>query len=188
MISSKKELQEYIDADYKALGMKFPFLAAVTYGEHARIRNYLMNLRYTEYYYSKKGFLAKLFYFLYKLNLRRKSLKYGIYISPNTTGKGLNLPHPGFIRVDPFVSIGDNCTILPMVLFGKAHPEDETHITVGDNCYFGVGSSVIGKNIKIGNNVTVAAGAVVTKDIPDNSTVGGIPAKILKHNNINRGG
>lgn len=68
-----------------------------------------------------------------------------------------------------------------MVLFGKAHPTDNTQIIIGDNCYFGVGSSVIGKNIKIGNNVTVAAGAVVTKDIPDNVVVAGIPAKIIKY-------
>lgn len=130
-------------------------------------------------------------YALYKLNLRRISLKYDIYISPNSIGKGLNLPHPGFIRVGSFVNIGDNCTILPMVLFGKAHPIKVAKITVGDNCYFGVGSSVIGDNLIIGNNVTVAAGAVVTKDIPDNVVVAGVPAKIVKtlnNNKLNRGG
>ena len=68
-----------------------------------------------------------------------------------------------------------------MVLFGKAHPEDDTRIVVGDNCYFGVGSSIIGNSLTIGNNVTVAAGAVVTKDVPDNVIVAGVPAKIVKY-------
>lgn len=187
MITSKQELRQFLQADQKALDMKHPFLASLTFGEHARIRNYLKCLRYTEFYSSRKSFYGRLMYACYTLNLRRKSLKYGIFISPNTIGKGLNLPHPGFIRVDSFVKIGDNCTILPMVLFGKSHPEDNTSITIGDNCYFGVGSSVIGANLKIGNNVTVAAGAVVIKDIPDNAVVGGIPAKILKFNIINGG-
>lgn len=188
MITNRKELRKFLDSDRNALGMKYPFVASATYGEHARIRRYLTCLRYTEYYSQKKSLLGRILYILNKLNLRRISLKYGIYISPNSVGKGLNLPHPGFIRVDSFVKIGDNCTILPMVLFGKAHPEDDTKITVGDNCYFGTGSSVIGKHLKIGNNVIVAAGAVVTKDVPDNVIVGGIPGKILKYNKINREG
>ncbi len=180
MITSKNELKDFIQKDRKALGMKHPYIASLTYGEHARIRNYLTTLRRTEYYSQKSSTIGKFLYAINKLNLRRKSLKYGIYIAPNSIGKGLNLPHPGFIRVDSFVKIGNYCTILPMVLFGKAHPENNTKIIVGDNCYFGVGSSVIGNNITIGNNVTVAAGAVVTKDIPDNVVVAGIPAKIIK--------
>ena len=49
--------------------------------------------------------------------------------------------------------------------FGRAHPIDGTEIFVGDNCYVGPGATILGP-IKIGNNVTIAAGAVVTKDVP----------------------
>ncbi|WP_240053851.1 DapH/DapD/GlmU-related protein [Bacteroides uniformis] len=52
-------------------------------------------------------------------------------------------------------------------------------VVVGDNCYFGVGVKVIG-SVRIGNNVTIGANAVVTHDIPDNAVVGGVPAKIIK--------
>ena len=52
---------------------------------------------------------------------------------------------------------------------------------IGDNCFVGAGAVIIG-DIKIGNNVTVGANAVVTKDVPDNATVGGVPAKILHYN------
>ena len=50
---------------------------------------------------------------------------------------------------------------------------------IGDNVIIYAGAVIVG-NIKIGNNVIVAANAVVTTDVPDNSIVGGVPAKILK--------
>lgn len=49
---------------------------------------------------------------------------------------------------------------------------------IGDNCFIGAGATIIG-NIRIGDNVTIGANAVVVKDIPDNATVGGVPAEIL---------
>ena len=52
-------------------------------------------------------------------------------------------------------------------------------IVVGDNVYIGV-RSIIMPGVTIGNNVIVAAGAVVTKDVPDNSVVGGVPARLIK--------
>ena len=41
-------------------------------------------------------------------------------------------------------------------------------------------------NVHIGNNVTIGAGSVVTKDIPDNATVAGVPARVLNYNNPGR--
>ncbi len=55
-------------------------------------------------------------------------------------------------------------------LFGK--------VKVGDNCFIGI-RSVIMRNVTIGNNCIVGAGAVVTKDVPDNSIVAGVPAKVI---------
>lgn len=57
--------------------------------------------------------------------------------------------------------------------------EITARISVGDNVYIGV-RSIIMPGVKIGNNCIIAAGAVVTKDVPDNSVVGGIPAKFIK--------
>jgi serine O-acetyltransferase len=74
--------------------------------------------------------------------------------------------------------IGKNCTILPMVLIGKKRP-GPCMITIGDDCYIGVGVTVLGP-VTIGNNVTIAAGAVVTSDVPDNVVVAGVPAKVVK--------
>ncbi len=113
------------------------------------------------------------------LKHRRNCIKSGMYIMPNTIGKGLLLPHPGFVRVPDYCKIGENCTILPMVLFGKKTSGISCTVEVGDNCYISTGVTILGP-IKIGNSVTIGAGAVVTKDIPDNCTVAGVPAKIIK--------
>ena len=51
---------------------------------------------------------------------------------------------------------------------------------VGKDVWIG-GNATILPGITIGNNVVVAAGAVVTKDVPDNCLVGGVPAKVIKN-------
>ena len=50
--------------------------------------------------------------------------------------------------------------------------------TIGSRVYIGPGAKIIG-NIQIGNNVAIGANAVVTKDVPDNAVVAGIPARII---------
>lgn len=63
------------------------------------------------------------------------------------------------------------------MVIGNRHTEDDRP-TIGNNVSFGVGSKAFGA-IKIGNNVFVAPNAVVTKDVPDNCVVAGVPAKII---------
>ena len=69
------------------------------------------------------------------------------------------------------VKIGDNCLIAAGTIIGGS-------VEIGNDCYLGIGCMIKNK-VKIGNNVTVGMGAVVIKDIPDNCTVIGNPAKIL---------
>ncbi len=59
----------------------------------------------------------------------------------------------------------------------------EKRAIIGNNVSLTVGSMVIGK-VTIGDNVTVAPNSVVIKDVPSNSVVSGVPAKIIKHNGI----
>lgn len=60
-----------------------------------------------------------------------------------------------------------------------------TPAIIGDNVYFGPFVSLV-ENVKIGNNVTIGAGAVVTKSIPDNATAAGVPVKVLNYDNPGR--
>lgn len=88
------------------------------------------------------------------------------------------------------IRIGDNCFVAPGVhIYTATHPlnaqerisgvEYGIPVTIGDNVWIG-GRAVINPGVKIGNNVVVASGAVVTKDVPDNVVVGGNPARVIK--------
>lgn len=181
MIRTRKELKEYIQADRKALKMKHPLLAKLTYGEHARIRTYLFVMRHAEYWKSQQTLLGKVCFALYFLWYRRLCLKYNMYISLNTMGKGVCVEHPGFVRVDSFCQVGENCVVLPNVLLGKKSPGVSCRINIGNNCYIGTGVTILGP-VTIGDNVTIAAGAVVLHDVPDYAVVAGVPARVVKYN------
>lgn len=182
MILTRQDLNHYIKADFEAQEMTHPMMARFTYGENWAMFKYMKTLRKLEYYENtSSNLLHKIFKSYYLLKHRRQSLKYNMHISPNVVSEGFKIVHPGFRRVDSVVKyMGKNCTILPMVLFGKKTPDVPLGcITVGDNCYFGAGCTILGP-VKIGNNVTIGAGAVVTKDIPDGCIVAGVPAAIIK--------
>lgn len=181
MIRNKKDLKEYLEADFKAFGFKHPFLARFTYSENGTMFAYVKNLRYLEYYTNKpQKPWDKIFKAWHQLKWRRMNIKHQLYIVPNSCGKGLHLVHHGYRRIGSLKSIGENCTILPMVLIGKKNPETDTsQCTIGNNCYIGAGVLIMNP-VTIGDNVTIGAGAVVTKDIPDNAIVAGNPAKIIK--------
>ena len=181
MISSKKDLEFYLSEDLKRFDNKKPtFKDYILSNEVWYIYYYIHHLRYVEYYKNKKG-LYKLLYFWYFIKYKRLGFKLRITIYPNTIGPGFRIYHVGdFIHVGPNVKIGSNCTLLPGCVFGnKYEKKDDGHVIVGDNCYFGLGVKIFG-SIKIGDNVTIGANSVVTKDIPQNAIVGGVPAKILK--------
>lgn len=183
MIKTRKDLRFYLTEDYKRNGQ--PSLKGwITWNDNHRIRMLLYFLRYTEYYKNNSVGRLRFLYgigFLWNYwNLRRMNVKTEIQLFPNTIGPGVQIMHPGFRRIDKFVSIGKNCTILPMVLFGRKRPTDtDSDIYIGDDCYISTGVTILGP-VRIGNNVTIGAGAVVTKDIPDNAVVGGVPAKIIR--------
>lgn len=196
MITTREELKLYIQRDRERQPIEHPFLSAFTFSESWSVRQYLTVLRYYEYYLNRNNCLIDnikigkwgsiihlpyIFFFMtfYFIRWRRKSLKTGLQIYPNTCGPGLAITHQAYVHIDNLTTIGENCSVLPMVLFGKNKPG---RIEVGDNVTFGCGVTVLAP-CKIGNNVYIGAGAVVNKDIPDNCIVAGVPGRVIKNLN-----
>lgn len=103
----------------------------------------------------------------------------GIEIHPGATiGKRLFIDHGMGIVIGETTTIGDNCTIYHGVtLGGTGKDKYKRHPDLGSNVSVGCGAKILGP-IKIGNNVKIGANAVVLKEVPDNSTVVGVPGEI----------
>lgn len=186
MIKTKEDLKYYLDEDLKRYGGKKPNLKDwIVKNEGAYIYKYIRVLRFLEYHFNTGNRLMYLWYFF---RYKRMCFDLKVDIKPNNLGPGFRLMHLGaLVRIKRNCRIGKSCTILPGVVIGNKRLEnDDSWVTIGDNCYIGLGAKIFGE-VHIGNNVIIGANSVVTKDIPDNAIVGGIPAKILKINTAGGG-
>lgn len=98
-----------------------------------------------------------------------------LYIITEDIGEGLFIQH-GFSTIIAAKSIGKDCYINQQVTIGY---EGRENPVIGDNVRICCGAKVIG-GVTVGNNVIIGANAVVVKDVPDNVTVGGVPARIIR--------
>ncbi|WP_270826081.1 serine acetyltransferase [Aeromonas sp. Y318-1] len=118
-----------------------------------------------------------------KVKHYRLTKKYGIQIPLSVDiGYGLYIGHGMALVLNPTTKIGNNCNLSQFTTIGSNHGQAAT---IGDNVYIGPNVCIV-EDVKIGNNVTIGAGSIVTKDIPDNSTAVGVPAKVISNNNPGR--
>lgn len=118
------------------------------------------------------------FYYLARVKHYTFSRKWGIQIPAGTKiGYGLYIGHGVGIVINGGTVIGNNCNISQFLSIGT---NKRTPATIGDNVYIGPNVCIV-EDVNIGNNVTIGAGAVVTKDIPDNATAVGVPAKVISY-------
>jgi len=93
-------------------------------------------------------------------------------------GDGLLLPHPTGIVIGDAVRIGEGVTIYQNVTLGRADADRSSYPTIGDGVTLYAGAVIIGP-VTVGAGAVVAANAVVNRDVPPGSVVGGVPAKVL---------
>ena len=115
----------------------------------------------------------------------------GIEIHPGAKiGKNLFIDHGMGVVIGETSEIGDNVTIYHAVTLGGSSPSidserqrhEKRHPTIDDDVVIGSGAQIIGP-IKVGKNARIAANAVVVKDVPENATMVGIPAKAVNLEN-----
>ncbi|HSA06956.1 MAG TPA: serine O-acetyltransferase [Candidatus Gastranaerophilales bacterium] len=104
----------------------------------------------------------------------------GIEIHPGATiGRKFFIDHGMGVVIGETAIIGNNALIYQGVTLGGTGKEHgKRHPTLKDNVVVGSGAKVLG-NITLGNNVRVGAGSVVISNVPDNSTIVGIPGRIV---------
>ncbi|HXB71966.1 MAG TPA: serine O-acetyltransferase [Candidatus Acidoferrales bacterium] len=105
----------------------------------------------------------------------------GIEIHPGATiGRRFFIDHGTGVVIGETTEIGDDVLLYQGVtLGGTGNEKGKRHPTLGNNVVVGSGAKVLG-NIRIGDNVKVGAGSVVVHPVPDNSTVVGIPGRVVR--------
>ena len=133
--------------------------------------------------------LHRITHFLYKLRIPviPRLLSFinrfltGIEIHPAAKiGPGFFIDHGMGVVIGETTEIGENVTLYQGVTLGGTGKETgKRHPTIGNNVVIGAGAKILG-NIRIGNNVKIGANSVVIKDVPDDSTVVGVPGIVVR--------
>ena len=119
--------------------------------------------------------------FIARMISQSAAKKTGIEIHPGATiGRRLVIDHGTGIVIGETTEIGDDVLIYQGVtLGGTGKDTGKRHPTIGNNVMISAGAKVLGP-FKIGDNSRVAAGAVVLEEVPPNSTVVGVPARVVR--------
>jgi serine O-acetyltransferase len=124
--------------------------------------------------------VASVLRFVVRAVLANWQLTYGIELPIATqVGAGLFIGHPGSIVIHPRARIGRNCNISQGVTLSQANRGPRKgYPVVGDDVYIGPGAVLVGA-VRVGNNVAIGANCVVTKDMPDDAVVVGVPGRVI---------
>jgi len=120
-------------------------------------------------------------YFMARWISQRGVRKTGIEIHPGAQiGKGLFIDHGNGVIIGETTIIGDNCTLYQGVTLGGTGKEHgKRHPTIGNNVMISAGAKVLG-SFKIGDNSKIGSGSVVLHEVPPNSTVVGVPGRVVE--------
>lgn len=123
-------------------------------------------------------------FFLARFVSQRGVRKTGIEIHPGAQiGKGFFIDHGNGVIIGETTIIGDNVTMYQGVTLGGTGKEHgKRHPTIEDNVMISAGAKILG-SFTIGANSKIGAGSVVLEAVPPNSTVVGVPGRVVKRNN-----
>lgn len=163
----RREIQAVFDRDPAAKSvlevlMCYPGLHAI-----------LMH-RFAHWFYGKKLFLIA------RLISQFSRFLTGIEIHPGAKiGDGLFIDHGSGVVIGETTEIGNNVTLYQGVTLGGTGKEKgKRHPTIGNNVVISTGAKVLG-SFTVGDNAKIGAGSVVLKPVPPNSTVVGVPGKVV---------
>lgn len=194
MIRSREELDEYLRRDREADGITREKPRLIGGGYEKKLWQFKIFLRKAEYWSEKSrharedgggaparlcaGLIAK----YYSVRKNRLGGQLGFSIECGCFGPGLSIPHYGTIVVHSRARIGADCCIQAGVTIGvkKAGAPDAVPV-IGDRCAIGTGAKILGP-VRVGDDVTIGANAVVVRDIPDHAIAAGVPAKVIGWN------
>ena len=123
-------------------------------------------------------------YFWARYVSQRGVRKTGIEIHPGAKiGKGFFIDHGNGVIIGETTVIGNNVTLYQGVTLGGTGKEQgKRHPTIGDNVMISAGAKVLG-SFTIGENSKIGAGSVVLSPVPPNSTVVGVPGRVVRRGN-----
>ncbi|KMK90863.1 serine O-acetyltransferase [Rossellomorea marisflavi] len=126
------------------------------------------------------AFFKRRFFFLARVISQISRFFTGVEIHPGAKiGRRFFIDHGMGVVIGETCEIGDNVTLFQGVTLGGTGKEKgKRHPTIRDNALIATGAKVLG-SIVVGENSKVGAGSVVLKDVPANSTVVGIPGKVV---------
>lgn len=124
-------------------------------------------------------------YFWARWISQRGAHKTGIEIHPGARiGRGLFIDHGQGVIIGETTVIGDNVTLYQGVTLGGTGKEHgKRHPTLKNNVMVSAGAKVLG-SFTIGENSKIGAGSVVLEEVPPNSTVVGVPGRVVKRDNV----
>ncbi len=123
----------------------------------------------------------KRLFFIARLISQLSRFLTGIEIHPGAViGNGVFIDHGSGVVIGETCEIGDNVVIYQGVtLGGTGKDKGKRHPTIGNNCLIGGGAKILGP-FKVGDNSRIGAGSVVLQEVPEGSTVVGIPGRVIK--------
>lgn len=184
MIHSKMELKEILRHEKYLIfeGSRYQYLLAVLKDHpNYEVWRYMKLLRKAGYYYTlrRNNIIRTLQYFYYTRKKNQLGRKLGIELNERTFGRGLIIYHTQGIVVNGCAVVGENCHLHGNNCIGTNGKTTDCPV-IGNNVILGVGAKVLG-NVKIADNITIAAGAVVLESFEEPGiTIGGIPARRIK--------